>query len=275
MFEHIVVIVDGSETAQYAVGASITIACEDRSPLTFCVTIDPALADDGIGGVGFEELAMQMGRHQLDDALAQADRRGAPGAGGKILVDHPARGIVTLARRQAAGLIVLGVKPRIGLLRPFIRSLAEGVLRETMIPLCLVRRPARGMLSRRILVPIVGDELSEVAVRFAAELAANFRSTLFFCSVESAEDERAARPALDRAKAYAAAHGVPAEELLLPLRAGIPNAIVRGAEVHACDSIIMASHTRDGVPRLIEGSVSEAVIYSSDVPVIIVRGSDT
>jgi nucleotide-binding universal stress UspA family protein len=49
-------------------------------------------------------------------------------------------------------------------------------------------------------------------------------------------------------------------------------AIVRNADVHACDSVVMASHARQGLPRLIEGSVTEAVMYASDVPVVIVRG---
>lgn len=274
MFERIVVIVDGSETSQYAIGASITISREDSSPITFCLTVDPALTDDGVGGECFAQLATQMSRQMLDDALAQAEHREAPGASGRILVDEPVRGVVTLAREQQAGLIVLGIKPRIGFLRPFMRSLAEEVLRETMIPLCVVRRPARGRLSRRILVPIVDDDLSDIAVRYATGLARNFRSTLYFCAVEAGSDDaRGARRALDRAKAYAKAHEVPAQELLFPLDHGIPNAIVRNADIHACDSIVMASHVREGLPRLIQGSVTEAVIYSSDVPVVIVRAA--
>ncbi len=166
---------------------------------------------------------------------------------------------------------MLGLEPRIGFFRPFIRTLAEEVLRETMIPLCVVRRPARGKLNRRILVPIVDDELSHLGVLYALRLALNFRSAVLFCTVDDVSGERSARHALERAKADAMAAGVEAQELLLPKGEGISNAIVRNADVHACDSIVMASHVRQGLPRLIEGSVTEAVIYSSDVPVVIVR----
>ena len=271
MFERIIVIVDGSETSQYAVGASITIAREDASPLVFCVSIDPALRADGIGGDCFAEIATHMSQQMLDDALGQAAAREAPPATGKILTDDPVHGLVAMARQEGAGLIVLGVKPRIGLLRPFMRSLAQEVLRETMIPLCVVRRPARGRLSRRVLVPIVTDDLSQTAVEFATTLGRNFRSTLLFCVAESAANEGAARVHLERAKAHAAASGVDVAEFVLPERGGIPNAIARSAELHACDSIVMASHMRDGLPNLDESSVTGAVIYSSDVPVIIVR----
>jgi nucleotide-binding universal stress UspA family protein len=77
--------------------------------------------------------------------------------------------------------------------------------------------------------------------------------------------------ALNHALAAAAAGGVDADELLLPRGDNICSAIVRNADIHACDSIVMASHVRQGWPRLIEGSVTEAVMYASDVPVVIVR----
>jgi nucleotide-binding universal stress UspA family protein len=272
MFERIVAIVDGTQTSHYAIGASITIAREDVDELTFCVTIDPELSADGTGSACFVEMAMQLGRSMLDDALARAHSSGVPRAVGHLVEGEPARGVVAFARSQRAGLIVLGLEPRIGILRPFIRTLAEEVLRETMIPLCVVRRPARGRLNRRILVPIVDDELSHVGVMYALLLARNFRSSLLFCSVEPrGGDDRASIGALDRAKADAAAAGISADELLLPHGAGISQAIVHNADVHACDSIVMASHVRQGIPRLVEGSVTEAVIYSSDVPVVIVR----
>ncbi len=272
MFERIVAIVDGSETSRYAIGASITIAREDGDELIFCVTVDPELSADGVGTSCFAELALQLSREMLDEALGRAHTSGVPRATGQILQAQPVRGIVAFARAQKAGLITVGLAPRIGILRPFMRSLAEEILRETTIPLCVVRRPARGRLSRRILVPIVDDDLSRHGVAYAVTLARQFRSTLVFCSVEDVASDRPQRRALDRAVADAAAGGVAAAELLLP-RGDICAAIVRNADVADCDSIVMASHVRQGLPRLIAGSVTEAVIYASDVPVVIVRAS--
>jgi nucleotide-binding universal stress UspA family protein len=271
MFERIVAIVDGSETSRYAVGASITIAREDVDELTFCVTIDPELNADGVGGSCFTELAMQLGRQMLDEALQRAHASGVPKATGQILENEPAPGIVEFAKARRAGLIVLGLAPRAVFLRPFMRNLVEEVLRETLIPLCVVRRPARGKLNRRILVPIVDDELSHLGVMYAVKLAQEFRSTLLFCTVQDASGERAAMHALNRALSDAEAGGIRADEMLLPRGDDICNAIVRNADIHACDSIVMASHVREGLPRLIEGSVTEAVVYASDVPVVIVR----
>jgi nucleotide-binding universal stress UspA family protein len=134
-----------------------------------------------------------------------------------------------------------------------------------------VRRPARGKLNRRILVPIVDDELSHLGVAYGISLAQSFRSTLLFCRFADASDDRSALHALTAAKHDAEAAGVPCEELLLPHGDGTGNAIVRNAGLRDCDSIVMASHMREGLPRLVPGSITEAVIYSSDVPVVIVR----
>ncbi len=49
------------------------------------------------------------------------------------------------------------------------------------------------------------------------------------------------------------------------------SAIVRNATLQDCDSIVIATHARAGIPRIAEGSVAQAVIFSSDVPVILVR----
>jgi len=40
---------------------------------------------------------------------------------------------------------------------------------------------------------------------------------------------------------------------------------------YGCESIVMATNAREGYTGLVQGSVTEAVIYSSNVPVVVVR----
>jgi len=49
--------------------------------------------------------------------------------------------------------------------------------------------------------------------------------------------------------------------------------IVRYAEENDCDLIVMGTHGRSGVGRLILGSVAERVVRSSSVPVLTIRVS--
>ncbi len=271
LFERILVVVDGSQTSDYAVGASLTLSREDRSPIVFCVTVDPELTED-TGMAAFGEIAVGRCRQLLDEALARAEAAGLADATGLIVRDDPVRGIVTLARERSAGLIVLGAEPRVGLLRPFMRGLAHGILRETTIPLCVVRRPAIGYLARKILVPIVDDALSRIAIDYALTLARNFASKLLFCTLDEDPGSAAvARTLVENAAAYARSRGLEAESFLLPPQRGVSQTIVHNAFTHGCDAVVMATHMREGLTRLREGSVTEAVIYSSNTPVVVVR----
>lgn len=273
LFECILVVVDGSKTSDYAVGASLTLSREDRSPIVFCVTVDPELTEEP-GMAAFGEIAVGRCRHLLDDALARARAAGLADATGLIVRDDPVPGVVALARERNAGLIVLGAEPRVGLLRPFMRSLAHNILRETTIPLCVVRRPAIGVLARKILVPIVDDVLSRIAIDYAFTLARNFSSELLFCTLDEDPQTAAAASALvENAASAARSRGIEARGFLLPPQRGLSHTIVHNAFTHGCDAIVMATHLREGFTRLREGSVTEAVVYSSNTPVVVVRTS--
>jgi nucleotide-binding universal stress UspA family protein len=270
MFDHIVVIVDETECSQFAIGASMTLAKELGATIHYCLTVDPELSVPGVGVEPLAEMALAQRKRTLRDTLERARAGGVPTATGEILNDAVS-GVVNVARVRAADAIMLGFKPRVGILRPFIRSLTETLLRQTTIPIIAVRRPARGYLSHRIIVPIVDDVLSKLAVNEAIGIARRFHSTLVFCSLITSAGEASARDAVDKAMALAEQHGVNAKQLVLAPMGTVSKAIAQNADVHACDAIIMATHLRHGIPRIVEGSVTEAVVYASDVPVVIVR----
>jgi nucleotide-binding universal stress UspA family protein len=48
-------------------------------------------------------------------------------------------------------------------------------------------------------------------------------------------------------------------------------AIVEYVEEHAVDQVVMGSHGRDGISRVLLGSVAETVVRRSPVPVTVVR----
>ncbi len=272
LFKRILVIVDGSPTSQYAVDASLTLSREDGSPLIFCVSVDPELCGIESGMTAFGEIAIGRSQQLLDDALARAKTAAAPDPTGLIVREDPVRGAVAVAKEHDVGLIVLGVAPRVGILRPFMQSLAHEILAKTTIPLCVMRRPAIGRLSHRILVPIVDDALSRHAIDYAITLAQHFQSTLLFCTLaESIATRSAAQALVENARALAAQRGIAGESFLLDRQRNVSQTIAHNAVVHGCDAIVMATHARAGFQRLVEGSVTEAVIYSSNVPVMMVR----
>jgi nucleotide-binding universal stress UspA family protein len=138
----------------------------------------------------------------------------------------------------------------------------------------------------RILVPTDGSEGVERAVDHATELAAAHGASLHAVYVvntasygtlpmetswegvaDMLRDEGEA--AVERVKAIADERGVPVEVALVD---GTPSKeIVRYAESNDCDLVVMGTHGRGGIDRLLLGSVAERVVRSSDVPVLTVR----
>jgi nucleotide-binding universal stress UspA family protein len=271
MYKRVLTIVDGSPVSEYAIGASITIAREIGCTLKFCLTLDPLLRAGVPGMTPFAELALEIQERTLRAAIAQTEKAGLLGATGVIVSDDPARGAVAAARAENADLILMGIVPRIGILRPFVRNLVEGVLALSTTPLCAVRRPTRGFLTHRILVPIVFDALGKLAVDAAIGIAQQFKSTLVFCSIATGSDRRSALAAVEDGLKAATACGVRAETLVFDETGHIPAAIVRDADIHGCDAIVIATHARQGLPRIVEGSVTQALIEQCDVPVVVVR----
>ncbi|UWG48529.1 Nucleotide-binding protein, UspA family [Halanaeroarchaeum sp. HSR-CO] len=138
----------------------------------------------------------------------------------------------------------------------------------------------------RILVPTDGSDATERAVVEAVDLAAahdatihalyvvntaSFASIPTESSVEGVSEmlEREGDAALDAVEGAANERGVPVERVQLD---GSPaREIVRYAEQSNCDLVVMGTHGRGGIDRLLLGSVAERVVRSSTVPVLTVR----
>ena len=141
-------------------------------------------------------------------------------------------------------------------------------------------------LYERILVPTDGSDATARAVEEAVDLAAahgatihalyvvntaSFASIPTESSVEGVSDmlEREGNAALDAVETVATEGGVPVERVQLD---GSPaREIIRYAEKADCDLIVMGTHGRGGIDRLLLGSVAERVVRSSTVPVLTVR----
>ncbi|WP_435147008.1 universal stress protein [Halobaculum sp. P14] len=138
----------------------------------------------------------------------------------------------------------------------------------------------------RILVPTDGSEGVERAVRHAVDLAVQHGATLHALYVvnsasyagmpmESAWEgidemlRSDAEDAIAMVEAIADDYEVPVESAIVD---GSPSKeIVRYAEEHDCDLVVMGTHGRGGIDRLLLGSVAEKVVRGSSVPVLTVR----
>ncbi|MCC6609347.1 MAG: universal stress protein [Burkholderiales bacterium] len=145
---------------------------------------------------------------------------------------------------------------------------------------------------KRILVPIDGSSTANLGLKEALRLAKQQGAAVcLFHTVDESfitaagegmvfTDEMfkalrdAGRKILARAEALARKHGVQARSVLTETLAGsAADAIIREAKRCKADLIVMGTHGRRGVRRLVMGSDAEQVLRKTPVPVLLVRGA--
>jgi nucleotide-binding universal stress UspA family protein len=134
-----------------------------------------------------------------------------------------------------------------------------------------------------ILVPLDGSALAELALPRAIELARVSGATLLLLRAAMAHTV----PGLDSAEAQIRvveeAEGYLASTAARLRSAGVATvetatwygaaafAIVEAARLRKVDMIVMTTHGRSGLPRLVFGSVAESVLRSTATPLLLVR----
>jgi len=129
----------------------------------------------------------------------------------------------------------------------------------------------------RILISTDGSELASKGLRHGLALAAALRVPVVVITVTEpwmpAFDDALALSAqriLEDAVGHASAAGVACETVHVP--DGFPSdAIVKAAADHKVGLVVMASHGRRGLGRVLLGSQTQAVLAHSPVPVLVVR----
>lgn len=138
-------------------------------------------------------------------------------------------------------------------------------------------------MAKRILIPVDGSPQSEQAAEFAATEwpDAELLALYVIDPVEAgyaagrvpAAGEQWYEEAKDRAEAFFEDAGEAAgRDIETEVEVGRPAAtIVEVADDDDVDMIVMGSHGREGLSRILLGSVAEHVLRESPVPVTVVR----
>ena len=145
---------------------------------------------------------------------------------------------------------------------------------------------------RRILVPTDGSTLSKKAVQSAIELAAGLGAEVvavnvvpsypmsYFAggaNVSGAEVARLEKLWAEQGQALADDVRKAAEKAGVKARATtvrsdlVAEAILAAAKKNRCDLVVMASHGRKGLQRLLLGSETQHVLTHGNIPVLVLR----
>jgi nucleotide-binding universal stress UspA family protein len=229
----------------------------------------------------------------------------------KALSGRPAMTILDVARDEHIDIIVMCSHGDTGFKRWALGSVAQQVSRHSPVPVLVLREEGTAptssfpdhlhpLRSVTAMVALDGSNLAEAALEPAAylvaALAAPARGILLLTSVvnmpaiKNKPDTQ--KQALDDAKAYLSnvaqrLKGELAEKLDLAIGWSIASgkdvadALIRAAEngeiaegsqeFAGCDLLAMATHGRGGVQRWVMGSVTERVLGTTKLPLLIVR----
>ncbi len=197
-----------------------------------------------------------------------------------------AEAIIHFAESKDADLVVMGTHGRSGVARALMGSVAERTLRMCERPLLLVRSgpdtAAPTFPPARIVTPTDFSDAAESGVEVARDLASRFGATLELVHslplVSGAPfgfdfgGEGIAGLVGDLLEAEATnLRDAGAEVTTHLVDAPGATAIARVAEERGADLVVIASHGRGGVKRLVLGSVAEHTARIAPCPVLVVR----
>lgn len=206
----------------------------------------------------------------------------------------PVAAILDYADEQEVDLIVMGTHGRRALGRVLMGSVAREVVRQASCPVLTVRASEDGgevgREIRRILVPVDFSDYARMGFDTAVAVAETFGARLqalhvveealypdfYYPILASSENVPAEiQERLEKALAewLEETGGRPAE-VALELHVGAGRAaaeIATFAEEHDSDLIVLSSHGRTGLERVLVGSVAEGTIRRAPCPVLTVK----
>jgi nucleotide-binding universal stress UspA family protein len=266
--EKILVATDGSTYSENAVNEAVLLAKRCSSRL-FALSVVITNLEFEVTMPQVVEQEDKKAREHLETIKERASKEGIDC---DIMVyhgDEPYQDIVRQALENHVDLIIVGRHGRTGLARLMMGSVAAKVIGHAPCNVLVVSPTAR-IEFKNILIATDGSRYSEEAFRKAIGIAKRNNSSLFVLSVASADAERkAAEDNVRRAAELAIKEGVKAEGVTI---IGKPyEAIVNTAKQKHADLIVVGSHGRRGLERLLMGSVTEKVIGYSEDAVLVVK----
>ncbi len=289
MFEKILLPLDGSRLAETAIPYAEELSRRLGSELVLVHVFGP------------EHRQYERELRVYLDGVAETINRGNGDGGGRGQVSvqiedgQPSESICSLVEQTGVGLIVMtstgGSGARIGKL---LGSVADGVCRTVQAPVMLVRpatseRRSDGQLINRMIVTLDGSELSKQALPITEELAGRLAIPVVLYQMARVIRSYGGEPApfVDYGKLTEEEEQRVRSEMLAlekelrekgldatsSVTSGTDAAgeIMELSESSGADMVVMSTHGRGGLSRLVFGSVAEKVLRHGRTPLLLVH----
>ena len=293
-FDSILVPTDGSDAASRATDHALSLAeTFDADLHALCaVDLQQAAGPFDAGGLerGFVDALREQAQADAQAVGADWDRPDRFHVG--VEEGIPSKVILNYIDEHDIDLVVMGTHGRTGLRRFVLGSVSEHVLRESPVPVLVTRATETppALPYRNVLVPTDGSDCANSALEHALSISSAYEATLHALNVV---DEAAIRssPGGGLPSGYLENLESVGEQTLASITQQAQEANVdvqtavrrdrpgRGIQAYAADNdvdlVVMGTHGRSGVERVLLGSTTEHVIRKTDFPVLAIPGEES
>lgn len=263
---------DGSEGSEAALQAAIKLANTYKAALT---AVTMAFSNPEFDAVAPEAAAEaeRKAREVLDHVVAEAKSAGLTCATRLRRGAEPDKNIIEVAKEFNAQVIVMGRHERGKLSRMLLGDTTGKVIAGA--PCCVLVVPAGAAFDvRRVLVATDGSDIAEKALPMAARLAHYFAAPITVVSVEvpsHPEARRAEVPGIvQRTVEWFERAKQPCDGEVL--KGEVPDEVTGAARRRGADVIVMASHGRTGLGKVLVGGNTSRLLEKAECAVLVVRG---
>ena len=259
---------DGSKFSDSAVKEAINLAKKCKSKLIALSVVQTNIELEA-GAPWVIDKAEKEARENLESIKNQATKEGVDCETIVSLSEEPYQAIVDHASLNKVDMIIMGTHSRKGIKRLMMGSVTAKVIGHAPCNILVLPLNAK-FECKNILIATDGSQYSEAAVSEAIGIAKRCEISLFVISVASSDEERiSAQDAVKKVVETAEKDGIRTESIITK---GKPyEAIIEAAKQNKVDLIVMGSHGKTGLKRLLMGSETEQVIGHSDSAVLVVK----
>lgn len=298
MYRQILVPLDGSAFAEAALPLALEISRRTGADLHLATVLEPVTS---FAYEGWEGAAVEWSQQYLDDVLERIEGQGGGNIDHAVLNGHTVETLQGEAEAREADLVVMASHGRGALSRLWLGSVADGFVRQTHLPVILVRpeedqEPVQDFTHsfETLLIPLDGSHLSESAMEHATEFGELFDSAYHLTRIVSYPIDIASpylphtaqlnQQVMEDAKKGAAEYlEGKAEEMrrrglrvttsvVVDAQAG--QGILAETEAVGADMVAMATHGRKGISRVMLGSAADKVLRGIHTPLLLYRPLD-
>jgi nucleotide-binding universal stress UspA family protein len=291
-FRNILFTADFSDNSRGAFRTACSLAVEKKTRLYVLHVAEPEWAPDEprvVGQKPLELLAREPDKSRHEALKRKLREMYVPGRSLDVIYQttegDAAAEILRMAEEIGSDLIVMGTHGPTGLRSVLAGSVAIAVLRGARCPVLALRlgaQPREGEEIRAILHPTDFSAGSEMALRVARSLARDHGARLILMHVAALPVAMESGMTAEIDVGYysnaleVARELIDGPDLKYPVetwfsRGYAPDEIVRVAKEVGCGLIVMGTHGRTGLGRLLLGNTAESVLPEASCPVMIVK----